>query len=296
VSLRFAGRGAFGYREVTIDKRVWELDDTFASDERTGSAPTDDLHRLVICAGNTQIHVGVCQGGRLAESTSLLTADVIGEPHRLDAVVERWLDEPLDRIVIACVVPRALEQLTGRLGAALGAPCAVIGHDVPLPMPLALDEPETVGVDRVCAAAAAYDRRREACVVVDFGTATTVNAVSDDGVFLGGAILPGLRLSARALHEHTAALPLVDINGPPGAVGRTTRDAIRIGLLVGLRGAVREVVEGISVSFGKWPYLIFTGGEAQVVGQGCDFVDAIVPDLGLLGADLADRRHCHSQT
>jgi type III pantothenate kinase len=168
-------------------------------------------------------------------------------------------------------------------------PCGVVGRDIPVPIPLDMDEPETVGIDRICAAAAAYTRTRAACVVVDFGTAATVNAVADNGVFIGGAILPGLGLAARSLNEHTAALPLVDMAGPVLPLGRDTQQAIRTGIVTGLRGAVRELVESMAESFGKWPKLLFTGGDSAQMGEVCDFVDAVVPDLGLLGVDLADR-------
>jgi len=145
-------------------------------------------------------------------------------------------------------------------------------------------------VDRLCAAVAAYDRLGTACVVADFGTAITIDCVSDRGVFLGGAILPGLGMAADSLHERTAQLPRVEIAKPDGVFGKDTQQAIVRGILATARGALRELVEAYATELGHWPIVILTGGDAHLV---CDdpnegeLVQAIVPDLAIRGAALA---------
>ena len=111
------------------------------------------------------------------------------------------------------------------------------------------------------------------------------------GVFLGGTILPGLALSARALHEHTAQLPLVEIGSPTETLGKDTESAIRNGIFAMMTGALREITERYATEIGKWPPLILTGGDAEAIAGACDFVDGIVPDLCLDGLVLAYKLH-----
>jgi type III pantothenate kinase len=126
--------------------------------------------------------------------------------------------------------------------------------------------------------------------VASFGTAITIDCVSADGRFMGGAILPGLDMSFEALHEGTAALPQVEVETPGGAIGRNTHDAIVNGVVYGAVGALRELVERYATELGHWPQLVITGGNAGLVRQLADFVDSVVPDLCLMGVALAYRR------
>jgi len=165
-----------------------------------------------------------------------------------------------------------------------------IRDDLPLPLPLDIENPREVGVDRVCAAAAAFDRIGAACAVASFGTATTVDCVSEDGRFLGGAILPGLEMSCNALHDHTSKLPRVVPGQPTGAFAKNTHDAIVNGVTYAAVGALREIVERFATELGQWPQLVITGGNAPLVTASADFVDAHVPDLCLMGIALAYRK------
>jgi type III pantothenate kinase len=158
-------------------------------------------------------------------------------------------------------------------------------------MSLAVEHPERVGIDRVCSAAAAYDVIGRACVAASFGTAITIDCVNDEGVFMGGAILPGVALQARSLHEGTAALPLVKIEATHTVYGASTEEAITNGVLLGIVGALREIVERYATDLHAWPQLVATGGNAELIAGECDFVDNVVPDLCLRGIALAYRRH-----
>lgn len=159
-----------------------------------------------------------------------------------------------------------------------------------LPIPLRVDAPDRVGIDRVCAAAAAAAvRPGRPVVVVDCGTATTVNLVSAAGEFLGGAILPGPALLARALAQGTCRLPEVDIlaaSAPPPLPGRSTEAAIAAGIGWGMRGAVARLVAEARAALGGDADVILTGGSAAVVRDALP--DAIeMPDLVLAGVALA---------
>ena len=251
--------------------------------------------RLVVAIGNTHIRCAACTAGKLADKRVIDTPTVLADAEGLRPMVEVMEAAGCDRVVILSVVPAALQVVRDYLRQHSEAPVVVVGEDTPLPMTLDVERPEQVGTDRLCAAAAGYAQARQACVVVDFGTAITINAVSDDGVFLGGAILPGVGLGARALAEFTATLPHIQVAQLAEPLGRSTHEAMQNGLFYGARGAVRELVERIASSFGKWPYLVFTGGDAVLIGRDCDFVDAVVPDLGLLGLELADRLHLEAK-
>ena len=144
-----------------------------------------------------------------------------------------------------------------------------------------LQEPQQVGVDRlVPAAAAAYGRLGQACVVVDLGTAVTIDCVDDDGVFRGGVILPGARMQAAALHSGTAQLPEASLREPDWVFGKNTEEAIIGGIVYGLRGAIRERVEAYATELSEWPLVILTGGDAGLIKMDEGFVQATVPGVG----------------
>jgi type III pantothenate kinase len=170
-----------------------------------------------------------------------------------------------------------------------------IGH-ADLPLAVLVDEPHRVGIDRLAGAAAAAllkDATRPA-IVVDCGTATTVNLVSAAGDFLGGAILPGPALMARALAEGTSRLPEVaalDHAPPPPLPGRSTQAAIAAGIGWGIRGAVERIVAEAQRSFAGAAQVILTGGSAGIV-RDCLPGAVELPDLVLAGIALAAERAC----
>ena len=167
----------------------------------------------------------------------------------------------------------------------------VVGEELHRPMNLAVEAPESVGIDRVCCAAAAYERIHQACAVASFGTAITIDCVNDAGVFMGGAILPGLAMQARGLHEGTAVLPEVRLEQTGAVFGTNTDQAIKNGIIYGAVGALREITERYAADLGRWPQLVVTGGNAELISRHCDFIDNVVPDLCVRGIALAYRKH-----
>lgn len=244
---------------------------------------------LAINIGNTMTTAGIVLGDQVDKTFTIETRDLdsIG-PQLLELwrQIEQTNEEA--KVVIGSVVANRTEPLCRIVLEVLGAEAYVIRRDLPLPMRLDVENPDAVGVDRVCAAAAAYRKLRHACIVADVGTAMTVNVVSDDGLFLGGAILPGPHLAAQSLSEHTAALPKIDMMQPPAQpIGRNTEQAILVGVVFGAAGALRELVERFATHLGKWPQLVLTGGGAKIIAEHCDFVDNLVPHLTLIGIALA---------
>lgn len=205
-------------------------------------------------------------------------------------------------LAVASVNPPALEAFQ-RLAARLGlARPDVAGADFPIPVADRVERRAQVGTDRLLACLAAYRRAGGACVVVDCGTATTVNAVSVDGALLGGAIFPGPALMARALAQGTAQLPEVDGRGDGSVIGRSTREAILAGIERGWTGGVLALVAETLEELGGGAALYLTGGGvaavaphvADFLGRGDDAAPAsrrchVVPDLVLEGLVIAYR-------
>lgn len=246
---------------------------------------------LVIDIGNTTIGVATWHLGKVKSALSTPTADAAAFEHSFAAHREASPNGRLAAAVISSVVPQALDRVRDFVSAALEQEALVIGVTIPLPMDLALSDKKSVGVDRVCQAAAAYERIQRGCTVVSFGTAVTVDLVDDDGAFVGGSILPGLSMQLAALHEHTAQLPEVERGFPDLPYGVNTVTAIQNGVCRGMTGAVRAIVEAYATHLYRWPQVVATGGDAAFLAPHCDFLDSVVTDLTLRGVGLAYDKH-----
>jgi type III pantothenate kinase len=166
-----------------------------------------------------------------------------------------------------------------------------VGKQIDLPIEVLTEKPAETGVDRIVNMAAAFEQMGKACVVVDAGTAITINVCDDKGSFLGGAIAPGARTMLKSLHEHTAKLPEIELAMPKHPIGKNTREAILLGVFHGIRGMVKELVENYAMELGFWPDIIATGGDAVKLFEGWELVHAIAPDLTLYGIALAYTNH-----
>jgi type III pantothenate kinase len=166
-----------------------------------------------------------------------------------------------------------------------------VGREIELPIPVATENPAETGVDRILNIATAFEQMGKACAVVDAGTAITVDVCNHQGIFLGGAIFPGVNMMLDALHEKTARLPRVELVRPEGAYGRSTREAICHGIFHGVRGMVKELLENYAMELGAWPDLIATGGDAELLFGGWELIHAISPDLTLYGIAAAYAEH-----
>jgi type III pantothenate kinase len=191
-------------------------------------------------------------------------------------------------IAVASVNPPALERLRQLLADMSLALPEVAGKDFPVPLRTDVREPERMGVDRLLGALAAHRRAAKACIVVDFGTAITVNSVSRDGVFLGGAILPGLGMMAHALAGGTALLPEITVPESAAGIGKNTEEAIAAGILHGATGAVANLVIVAGMTLGEDAAVLLTGGDAERIAA---FLPSdcqeVCPDLVLEGLVIA---------
>jgi len=238
--------------------------------------------------GNTSIQIARVDAGKCGPPMSFANDDPAALGEGLASI---WTDMGSTGKVAACSVdPQGLEALCAASAEAIGQDVLVVGRDLPLPIETNVPHPAGIGTDRLCAAVAAYDQLGVACVVADFGSAITIDCVDSDGVFQGGAILPGLQMGARALASQTAQLPEVKIAEPDWVYGRDTEQAIIGGLVRGARGALRELVEAYATEMGSWPLVILTGGDARTICRDVnesEIAQAIVDDLVLRGVAIS---------
>jgi type III pantothenate kinase len=242
---------------------------------------------IAIDIGNTRTRIAVVEDRKIIESSAAPTGELTAVAETLRQFRGEYFTQGRMPIAICSVVPKVCESVCDMISRQFDIEPLVIGKKVPLPLKLNLKDETTVGTDRVVAAAMAFERMGKAVAVASFGTAITIDCVNDEGVFLGGVIMPGLQMSARALAEQTAQLPLVELKTPETSWGRNTEEAISAGILYGAAGALREIVERFAVSLNKWPDLIVTGGDGEQMLKYCDFIHAYVPDLLLMGIELS---------
>ena len=266
-------------------------------------------HALVVDVGNTRAKFGLFEtGGAMAPQVRSNTAVRLANASVVDEFLNwvKTVEVEISSAVVAGSNPGVRNQLVAQWPGYLVNPSVIDSVD-DVPIDIDVDLPHSVGIDRLLTALAAHQifANRQPIIVVDSGTATTVNFVTSDGVFRGGAILPGIRLAARSLHDYTARLPLLDTdkiaervnetNVP--VIGRTTEQAITSGLLWGQLGAITEIRKRFS-RFAKThfneaaePVCLVTGGGGRQLADHltpCVYIDS----LALHGlAFLACRTH-----
>jgi type III pantothenate kinase len=251
---------------------------------------------LALDIGNTEITLGLFDGDELERSWRLTTRPD-QTPDEWAVVVRALFDQAglditeVTATVLASVVPSATEAVADALLIATGTTPTIIGPETPLPVKLDVEEPQTVGADRVVNTVAAMHLFRVDVIVVDFGTATTLDCITRDGVFLGGIIAPGLRTSGENLARRAAKLMPVELGPPTRAIGRRTEDCIRAGLVYGAADAVDGLVRRLKA---EWPTrdapkVIATGGYAALVAKYSSEIEEVHPDLTLRGLQIAHR-------
>ena len=249
---------------------------------------------LAIDVGNTEITFGLFEGDRLHAKWRATTASA-RTPDEWAAVLVAFLSQAglsthqVRAAVEASVAPAITVFLAEGVETALGVRAVSVGPGSKLPITLDVEEPMTVGADRVVNTLAASRLYARDTVVVDFGTATSFDCITKDGRFLGGVIAPGLRTAADNLTQSAAKLPATDLVTPEQVIGRRTEDCIRAGVLFGAADAVDGIVRRIKAEWPgtEEPYVVGTGGLVGQVAPLSQEIEHIEPDLTLIGLCIA---------
>lgn len=197
----------------------------------------------------------------------------------------------VDGIALSSSVPSVTAELRQMASRWLGdIPCVILGPGVKSGMPILYDSPKDVGADRVANAVGALDLYGGPCVVVDLGTATTFDAISAEGEYLGGAITPGVAISLEALFQHAAALRRVELVAPRAVIGRSTAESIQSGVLFGFAAQVDGMCRRIMAELGP-ATVIATGGLSDLVAPSAETVDHVEPWLTLHGLRVVYERN-----
>ena len=194
--------------------------------------------------------------------------------------------ESITGAVVSCVVPTLLEVILRTLRFYFKVDPIVVGPGIKTGMPILYHNPKEVGADRIVNAIAAFEEYRCSVVIVDFGTATTFDCVSDKGEYLGGSIATGILVSAEALFRSASMLPKVEIVAPKTVIGRNTVHSIQSGIVFGYAGLVDGIVERIKKEMGTRPRVIATGGLASLISSESNTIEIIDEFLSLKGLRL----------
>lgn len=243
---------------------------------------------LVIDVGNTNTVVGLYEGQTLAHNWRITTdkGRTGDEYAMLLHELLRLANVSFDRIedvIVSSVVPPTLHAIETLCSKYVGRLPYVVGPGIKTGMPILYENPREVGADRIVNAVAAFARWQRSLIVVDFGTATTFDYVTAKGQYQGGAIAPGLKISADALFEKASKLPRVEVSKPPFVVAKNTVNSIQSGLFFGYVGLVDGIVERMKKETRDDPLVVATGGLATLIANETQTINEVDPDLTLEG-------------
>ncbi len=251
---------------------------------------------FVIDVGNTNIVLGLFEGRELCHSWRVntsrqTTADEYGILFRALLDHSNFSPKQVGAVIISSVVPPLTAEIAKMAKRYFDHDPLVVGPGLKTGIAISYESPRDVGADRIVNAVAAFDRYGTAGVVVDFGTATTFDAIGPQGEYLGGAIAPGIGIGAEALFQRASKLPRVNVERPAKVIGRNTVHSIQSGLFFGYVGLVDEIVRRMQAELDGDTFVIATGGLATLIASESSTIQSVEDNLTLNGLRLLHERN-----
>ncbi len=254
---------------------------------------------IVIDIGNTNITMGVC------------IQDIVIKTYRLTTKLERTADEygfmlqnfiiasnmeieHIEDVIIASVVPKIMYSFSNAIRKYLKKEPIHIGPGIKTGISIQIDNPKSLGADRLVDVAGAYYQYHCACLVIDFGTATTFDIITDDACFIGGVTAPGIGICSNALSNQAAKLPEIEIAKPKEIIAKDTVSSMQAGIIYGYIGLTENIIRNMKERYQKPLRVVSTGGLGKIIYQEVAAIDVYDPDLTFKGLYYIYQRHIKS--
>ena len=255
---------------------------------------------LLVDVGNTNIVLGVQKDDNYIASWRISTDAKKTSDEYAIQVIQLFEQNNLNPkgvkgVIISSVVPNIMHSLENMVRKCFGIEPVIVGPGIKTGINIKYDNPKEVGADRIVNAVAAYEIYKRAMIIIDFGTATTFCAITASGDYLGGCIIPGVKISSDALFERTAKLPRVELEMPDNIICKNTITSIQAGLIYGYVGQVDYIVKKMKAEMirnkCKEPFVIPTGGLGKLIAKNTKVIDELAPDLTLEGLKILYKKN-----
>nr|HMS41895.1 type III pantothenate kinase [Pyrinomonadaceae bacterium] len=240
---------------------------------------------LTVAIGNSSIKFGIFDKENLVSRFTIPTVRKLNSDE-INSQISDKFDSKISAIIISSVVPELREAFQNLGEKFFDVSPFFVDWTFDFGLEIKYFPPENLGIDRIVAAFAAFEKYGKPCIVCDFGTATNIEVINSKGEYLGGTIVAGINLLADALHRRTSKLPLVELAKPEKVIGNSTVSCIQSGIFYGYVGLTEGIIKRMSDELGEKPKVIATGGYANLIAESAEIIEIVDENLMLEGLRL----------